>query len=305
MSTKLIDALVRCIGEKSLLQKKYCENFLGRGYGDTEEEDTFDALLSYYIQHGETIESLAQNYVDFINDLMEERYFFVQNGCYRYSKIEEVDKKIYQNPKYMKMYMIGLALSTYLLTSHREYMRWFKLQVANYRTGNVWLEVGPGHGEYFIWAINNTDYQKYYGIDISETAVKMSKNIVSAQVESDKQVLIEKKDFFDLPVDVTYDAIVVGEVIEHVEQPQLFLKKIKELSNENTFIYMTTVVNCPQKDHIYLFNNVSEIEQMLFDTGFEVVEKLYVPTNNYSMEKAEKKKVAINVAYILKCKMED
>lgn len=72
------------------------------------------------------------------------------------------------------------------------------------------------------------------------------------------------------------------------------------ITSSKSFIYITTVTNCPQKDHIYLFRSTDKIEEMISECGFEVIDSLFVPTNGYSMEKAIKKKATINVAYILR-----
>lgn len=165
--------------------------------------------------------------------------------------------------------------------------------------GKAWLEVGPGHGIYFTYAVNHTEYDCYYGIDLSQTAVDMSRSIIGKLVNGQKQIIIEKKDFLELPEDKKYDAIIAGKVLEHVEDPGLFLRKIYSLANRNAFIYVTTAINCPQKDHIYLFQTIEEAEALICESGLEIVDRLYVPTNGYSLEKAVRKAVAINVAYVL------
>lgn len=103
---------------------------------------------------------------------MEDQFYFKQCGEYRYSSAKEVEEKFYCNVSYMKQYMIGLALSTYLLDSHRKCMRWYKEKLEEYKEGGTW------HGEYFIAALQNTNYNKYLGVDISETCVEMCKAIV-------------------------------------------------------------------------------------------------------------------------------
>lgn len=298
MNVSNSDRLIELIGNRNLLQKKYVEK--NNSAFDEEEIEAFDMLISYYIEQGETVESLADLYLAYIDDLMEERYFFVQHGCYRYASAEEVHGIFYENQQYMKIYMVGLALSTFLLTSHRAYMKWYKDCIRKYcGGGKAWLEVGPGHGVYFTYAVNHTEYDCYYGIDLSQTAVDMSRSIIGKQVNGQKQVVIEKKDFLELSDDKKYDAIIAGEVLEHVEDPGLFLRKMKRLAKQDAFIYVTTAINCLQKDHIYLFQTIEEVETLIRDSGLKIADRLYVPTNGYSLEKAVRKAVAINVAYVL------
>lgn len=145
-----------------------------------------------------------------------------------------------------------------------------------------------------------TDYGQYLGIDISETCVDLCSRMVEQRMKTDKKKIeVRCQDFFayDGP---SCDAVILGEVLEHVERPERFLAKLYEVAAPDAFIYVATVVNCPQKDHIYLFRSVEEIESLYRQEGFRIVDRLLVPTNRYSLEKAVKKKAAINTAHILK-----
>lgn len=149
-------------------------------------------------------------------------------------------------------------------------------------------------------AIHHTDYERYLGIDISPTCVKMCREMVKQRVtDRTKRVEVEEQDFFayDGPV---CDAVVLGEILEHVERPEKFLEKVYGVTHGNSFIYVATVVNCPQKDHIYLFRTVEEIEKLYRRAGFGITDRLLCPTNGYTLEKAIQKNTAIITAHILK-----
>lgn len=160
--------------------------------------------------------------------------------------------------------------------------------------------MGIGHGEYFALAIQHTDFEQYRGIDISPTCVQMCREMIGQRFpEMSSRVEIKVQDFFQYGGPAC-DAVVLGEILEHVEDPRLFLDKVYEITDDGAFIYITTVVNCPQKDHIYLFCNVDEIEELYGATGFEICDRLFCPTNGYTFEKAVNKKTAIITAHILK-----
>lgn len=236
----------------------------------------------------------------FVRDIMEEQLYFIRNRRYRYSGSRDVNEFFYRNPEYMEYYMKGLAVSTYLMEAHRKCREWYGEKIRGLSGEGVWLDVGVGHGEYFVLAARLTDFKRYLGIDISKTCVLMCRQMVEQRVpRGEKDISVREQDFFRYEGPCC-DAVVLGEVLEHVERPAAFLEKVREITGGNSFIYIATVVNCPQKDHIYLFRNVDEIENLYRSAGFDIRDRLICPTNGYSVEKAVKKKTAIMTAHILK-----
>lgn len=289
--------LISMISEKNIFQAKSLNGLLDKL--SQEEKTGLTALLNFYIEHGDTMEYLAECYLNFIQDIMEEQLYFIKNQHYRYFSSKEVNFFFYQNPSYMEYYMKGLAISAYLLEAHRKCREWFCKKIIGL-SGGQWLDVGVGHGEYFQLAVCHTGYKHYLGIDISPTCVQMCKEMIEQRIpEGSKNIDIREQDFFQYDGPVC-DAVVLGEILEHIESPQTFLEKVYDITHEESFIYITTVVNCPQKDHIYLFRNIEEIEKMYQEIGFEICDKLVCPTNGYTIEKALKKQTAIITAHIIK-----
>lgn len=71
----------------------------------------------------------------------------------------------------------------------REIMRFFLKACKNCTiTGGRYLEVGPGHGEYFVSAMEHTNFAQYIGVDISETAATLSRKFVEYAVKG-KRIL--------------------------------------------------------------------------------------------------------------------
>ena len=290
--------LISYISEKNVFQAKSLDGLLDKL--SQEEKEGLESLIGYYVKQGDTVEHLADCYLKFIQDIMEEQYYFIRNKRYRYSSAGEVNSFFYQNPGYMEYYMKGLAISTYLLESHRKCRQWYSDKIQTLNPGRDWLDVGVGHGEYFVLAAHHTVYERYLGIDISPTCVEMCREMAGRRIPAgEKHIAVRVQDFFayDGP---TCDAVVLGEILEHVEKPERFLEKVREITHEDSFIYIATVTNCPQKDHIYLFKSVEEIETMYRQCGFDILDRLVCPTNGYPLEKATKLHTAIMTAHVLK-----
>lgn len=93
------------------------------------------------------------------------------------------------------------------------------------------LDVGCGLG-YVTYALNEAGY-KAIGLDISNEAIHRAKERYGSNF------LCE--DFFNLTSDQkTYDVICMLELIEHVENPTMFIKHAMSLLNKNGFLIITT-----------------------------------------------------------------
>lgn len=289
--------LISIISKQNMLQGKYLEN--ASSNLTAIERAGLENLINFYLHEKHSLLDQAEAYLRFLEDTMEEQKYFIENGHYRYSTFKEVANDVYYDKEYMTKYMIGLALSNYLWSNHLEILRWYSAKIKSLR-GSKYLEIGPGHGEYFVQAIKNSEFKKYTAVDISETSVNITKNFVEYSLKDQKkdyQVIC--RDFFTFTAEDKYDAIIMGEVLEHVEEPRAFLKKIAELAHQDTFVYVTTVINAPARDHIYLFKTIEAVLEMATEIGFKVVDYITPTGNNMPLEKAIKRKAPINIALVL------
>ena len=106
-------------------------------------------------------------------------------------------------------------------------------------------------------------------------------------------------DFLDGDFKGKFDAIVMGEVLEHVEKPDIFLEKITELSKKETFIFINTCINTPAIDHIYLFESIEDIETLFLRSGLNVRERLLVPYEEMSIDETMNRSLPLLTAFVL------
>ena len=134
--TNRVEELVSIISRKNALQAKALDGLETKL--SQEELAGLNALLSCYVRQGDTVEHLADCYLAHVQDFMEEEYYFIKNGHYRYSNSREVNDFFYQTPEYMEYYMKGLAVSAYLLEYHRQCRAWFCEKISkNGRGGGI------------------------------------------------------------------------------------------------------------------------------------------------------------------------
>ena len=84
-----------------------------------------------------------------------------------------------------------------------------------------------------------------------------------------------------------------------METPQAFMQRIRSMCGDTTLAYITTCVNAPAIDHIYLFRETEEVDELVTRYGFSIRSKRYVPYAGKTLEFCRKNNLAINVAYFL------
>lgn len=265
-------------------------------------------MLERYIElcaaRGYGVEDLAESYRTICCDMRKEQLYFARSGEYRYSRYEEVADSVYRDEAYMARYMHGLALTTFLWPNHLR-MKDFFLEKLPCDLPGRYLEIGPGHGLFFLNAVQRSAYDFFEGVDISSRSAELTSSILKAAEVDPSRYRIRCRDF--LACDFSdclagtsgFDAIVMGEVLEHVECPGDFLEQIHRLSHADTFVYVTTCVNAPAVDHIYLFRSPEEIASLAFDAGFAVMDELLVPHAELDLAETRSRKLPINVALSL------
>jgi 2-polyprenyl-3-methyl-5-hydroxy-6-metoxy-1,4-benzoquinol methylase len=163
-----------------------------------------------------------------------------------------------------------------------------------------YLEVGPGHGIFFMIAMNCQCAHSYDAIDISPTSVKMTNDMLdSGYFGKFSNYNITERDFLRFNPPQQYDFLVMGEVIEHVEQPLEFLKKAYTITTEQPFVFVTTCINAPEIDHIYLFSTINEVYELIAATGFRIVKECIIPYNGTTLERSINEDLPINLAFVL------
>ncbi len=265
-----------------------------------DEAERLEQYLAFCRAQGCGHDYLSDCYLTIVNDTLREQAFFRKNGRYRYSSFAEASEAVYFNADYMAKYMYGLAISAFLWPNHLDILRFFNATLPTTRTGR-YLEIGPGHGYFLMTAMRRGAFSDFLAIDISETSIAQTRAIIEhfAPALAGKAELA-RMDFLDCDLAPgAYDTVVMGEVLEHVERPRAFLDQIRLLAADDAHIYVTTCVNAPAVDHIYLFKHTDQVAALFADAGLRIRDQLIRPYEGKTAEESLAARLPINVAYVL------
>lgn len=265
-----------------------------------EESAELDAYLKYMASGGHGLDYLAECYNLIVMDTLREQVYFQRKGRYRHKSYEEVAEAVYHNPEYMEQYMLGLALTLFLWPAHRKLKAFFYENLPVERSG-AYLEIGPGHGFYLMSAMKRRACSRYVAVDISAKSVELTRDIVKSGAfgEFDNYEIIQA-DFLEADLDVEpFDAVAMGEVLEHVENPCRFLSRIRSVTTTTSFIYVSTCINAPAIDHISLFESVEHLHDLVRESGLKIRSECVVPYSMMSLEETQAKRLPINIAMSL------
>lgn len=258
-----------------------------------------DRYVSLVRLQGYTIDYIADCYVFFLKQTMKEQMWFARHKAYRYSSHDEVINMVYANSDYMEQYMIGLAISTVLWNNHRSLYEYYKSFISDRDCNGNYIEIGPGHGIFFREAVLSNIFDTCTAVDISATSLQLTRNMV-ADISGATQVKYFNADWMMFSSQYKYDVVVIGEVLEHVEKPQMFLEKCNELLTDDGRVYISTCANAPEPDHIFLFKSSNDVEDMINGSGLRIQDKMVLPYGDFSVDECVDMQLPMNMAYICK-----
>ncbi len=294
-----VSSLLTNILEENPMHKSFLKGALE--HVNDNELAVLDRYLDFCESKGHDLAYMADSYLTIVGDTFQEQIYFMKHKQYRHKSYADVAGHVYHNKDYMDQYMYGLAITSFLWPNHLDMGRFFVETMPRDMKGK-YLDIGPGHGYYLMKAMELGSFDKFLGIDISEASIKQTQAIIDHfKPEYKDRFTLKMIDFLEAEglENGSYNAIVMGEVLEHVEQPDVFLKRIAELAADDAYIYVTTCINAPAVDHIYLWRSTDELEKMIESTGLKIKQPLRLPYEGKTLEESEAEDLSINVAYVL------
>ncbi|KAF0233626.1 MAG: HAD-superfamily phosphatase subfamily IIIC/FkbH domain-containing [Desulfovibrionaceae bacterium] len=295
--TEAFGRIVEVVFERNPLQRKNLEPFLNDAppvYWER-AEDFARSITALLHSKGLGVEYLADAYMKLCADMLKEQMRFQRTGAYSLANAAQAYEKVYSLPERMAPYMYGLALSQFLWPNHYAMFDFFLAQSAGLAGVESVLEVGPGHGLYLAQAARLFPSASLEALDISPASLEIAK---------------EASDYFSGPGRCTFrlgnvenlekgtfSYVIMGEVLEHLDDPDAALRGIRAALKPGGRLFLTTCANCPAIDHVHLFESVAHIREELLNSGFAIVKDIALTSGGLPAE--DGMRAEINYAGIL------
>jgi 2-polyprenyl-3-methyl-5-hydroxy-6-metoxy-1,4-benzoquinol methylase len=255
-------------------------------------DELLGLVNAYFINLGLDSERVASDYLKMIKDMRTEGLYFYKYGKYRCDNQQIANEYVYSRPEIMTYYMNALLVSQVMWKHHFNIFMYFQSHLKSLFKGHSnisILDIGPGHG-FFSYLIKKEfpDYEKIDIVDISDTSLDMTKKIIGFD---ENKITYTKKDIFDYDDSNKYNFIVLGEVLEHLDNPKEILIKLSKLLKSNGFLWITTPTNSPALDHVYLFKNKDEVLKLISESGLETVDSCNYFSEDMDEQTALKNKI--------------
>lgn len=286
---------------KSPLQKKRISKFVD-SQGDTYRElaDGFARdFLSYLQAENKSLEYAVDAYLKMCRDVMAEQMKFMKTGRYSCRSFAEARENVYNNEEAMKSYMYGLLLSQFLWKNHYMMFQFFVDRLREAGDIRGYLEIGSGHGLYLAQAIKMLPEADFTVVDISPVSIAMTRGIVKHVARDSDRLRFVQADVMEFAEPEKFDFVVMGEVLEHVEDPFSLLSAASRQIRPGGRLFVTTCANAPAIDHIYLYDSVEAITGMIGRAGLRIISDIMLPADDVPHEQWKEKRVAINYAAVV------
>ena len=289
------------VGEQNPLQRRRIAGFVAaQGPEYWEFAEDLSATLNRSLLHDEkTRTEAARSYNRMCMDILREQIRFKKTGVYLLDNAGEANATVYSQDHVMRYYIVGLLLSYLFWPNHYRMFQHFRKHLAS-REVRRCLEVGVGHGLFTAEVLRRHPGAEITVLDISETSLAVARETLTSFGVDLSRIRFIHDDYLsiDLPPGES-DLLIMGEVLEHVDDAPEFLRRARQLIAPDGAVYMTTCANCPAVDHVWHFHNVQEIRDLITQAGLAIESELALPAEPVPEPLWERELVTINYSSVL------
>jgi 2-polyprenyl-3-methyl-5-hydroxy-6-metoxy-1,4-benzoquinol methylase len=230
--------------------------------------------------------------------VLPEELHFRRHDRYRLDNFEDAYRLVYSDAAFMTRYMNGLLMSDVFWVNHCQGLQHYADRfLASLKPGADLLEIGPGHGLLLTLASQTAQIGSVSAWDVSKASLDMSRHALEA-LGVERDVRFEAKNIFEPSImspenGGRFDAVVLSEVLEHLEHPEQAVRVLFHLCRPGGRVWINVPANSPAPDHLYLVRTPEQAQAVVRGEGFNIIDSASFPMTGATLEKAIKQKLTI------------
>ncbi len=278
------------------------EAFLARSFAERTAETmalTEDTAARVAVLVDDRLDEYCRGYRWMCEAVLTEELYFRRHERYRATSFADVFTAVYDRPETMRLYMDGLLLSQVFWRNHVDVAQFYRGYLSTLPSGYSHLEIGPGHGLLLALAAGDPRCGSATAWDISDASLASTADCLQ-RLGVTSTVSLENRNIYQLSgLSERYDSVVVSEVLEHLEDPELALRALRSVLAPGGRAFVNIPCNSPAPDHLYLFSSPDHFFSMVEAAGFAIRDRLITPSTGWTLDRALRNKLAISCAAII------
>jgi len=232
-----------------------------------------EEIAVYFNDDIAMIENAVDGYGRFCIEAMRLQRRFDKTLRYDEISYAEALAAVYQNDEYMRtVYLPALLLSHYMWPHHFRQLQWVRENFFSRLTGGdfkTFCDVGIGTGFYSKELLRALPAIRGWGFDISDSSISHTDHMLQRWALSDRYTT--RKQEVGKEVDGGFDCCLSVELLEHLEDPTVLLRSIRNVMRDDALGLLTAALDAPNRDHIYLYRDNDSVRRHIEAGGFEVL----------------------------------
>jgi 2-polyprenyl-3-methyl-5-hydroxy-6-metoxy-1,4-benzoquinol methylase len=233
-----------------------------------------ESLERLFAARQEPFEKALEAFSEYTYVYVRHQVDFLATGNYSHQQFDDVYKEVYDNEELMRStYLPGLYLTQLFWPVHFRVLSLFRSEFLGRvaKPPQAILEVGVGHGMTLLCTLREFSGRPAFAIDVSGHALRFTKELLEANgIDTASCRFVQLDATREPSVGVQADIATMGEILEHVERPDLALANLRQMLIRGGRAFITTVIDSNAMDHIYQFKSQAEIDQMIGSASFTV-----------------------------------
>jgi 2-polyprenyl-3-methyl-5-hydroxy-6-metoxy-1,4-benzoquinol methylase len=219
----------------------------------------------------------------FADEFFERQIDCLRSGSYRAKDYEAVRKEVYVNDEYMaSTYYPALLLSYLASPNYRHILRSLNLILTNWKDRGVSqiIDIASGHGLLLLYALKMLGLATGVSVDLSPVAARFASSLQEATGWGSGRFSAHTKDMLiaqPSELQGPFDAAICCELLEHIPNPEAFLKRIRGYLVPQGRLFVSAAVRMESVDHLTFFASTSEVTRMIENAGFVILTEMSVP----------------------------